>query len=298
MQVLGYCLKEAAASLWRQRGSTLLSVLTIAVALLVLGAFLLVTTNVDRVMSRWSAAAEFSVYLQDDITETERVAINLMLADSPLVSSRESVSKAEALERFKRDFPELAAGAGALDDNPLPASIEVRLKPEGGGPEAVEGLAARLRAVSGVADVRFDRAWLERLGAIVRGVRWIGWALGCVLIFAAVLTVATIVRLSLHARKDEVGIMQLMGAPLGILRGPLVAEGLLHGGAGAVVAVALLYGGYAAAMARYAAALAGVVDPALLAFLPWTMSAALLVGGTLVGCAGGMVAARFVRWAR
>lgn len=298
MQVLAYCLKEAAGSLWRQRGSTLLSVLTIAVALLVLGAFLLVTTNVDRVMSRWSAAAEFSVYLQDDITETERVAINLMLADSPLVSSREPVSKAEALERFKRDFPELAAGAGALGDNPLPASIEVRLKPEGGSADAVDALAIRLRAVPGVADVRFDRAWLERLGAVVRGVRVVGWLLGCVLMVAAVLTVATIVRLSLHARKDEVGIMQLMGAPLGILRGPLVAEGLLHGGAGAVVALALLYGGYAAAMVRYAQALASVVDPALLGFLPATMSAALLAGGTLVGCAGGLVAARFVRWAR
>jgi cell division transport system permease protein len=298
MQVLAYCLKEAAGSLWRQRGSTLLSVLTIAVALLVLGAFLLVTTNVDRVVSRWSAAAEFSVYLQDDITENQRVAINLILADSPLVSSRESVSKAEAMERFRRDFPELAAGAGALDDNPLPASIEVRLKPEGGGAAAVEGLAVSLRAVPGVADVRFDRAWLERLGAVVRGVRWAGWALGCVMMVASVLTVATIVRLSLHARKDEVGIMQLMGAPLGILRGPLVAEGLLHGSAGAVVALALLYGGYAAVVARYAPALAGFVDPALLGFLPWTMSAALLAGGTIVGGAGGLVATRFVRWAR
>lgn len=298
MQVLAYCLKEAAGSLWRQRGSTVLSVLTIAVALLVLGAFLLVTTNVDRVMSRWSAAAEFSVYLQDDITEAQRVAINLMLADSPLVSSRESVSKAQALERFTRDFPELAAGATALGDNPLPASIDVRLKPEGGGAEAVEGLAVRLRSVPGVADVRFDRAWLERLGAVVQGVRWVGWALGCVLLIASVLTVATIVRLSLHARKDEVGIMQLMGAPLGILRGPLVAEGLLHGGAGAVVALVLLYVAYAIAMARYAPALAGVVDPALLGFLPWTMSVAILGGGTIVGCAGGLVAARFVRWAR
>lgn len=298
MQPFAYCLREAAGSLWRQRGSTALAVLTIAVALLVLGTFLLVTSNVERVMSRWSAAAEFSVYLHDGITEEQRIALNLMLADSPLVLSREEVSKVDALDRFERDFPDLAAGVGLLDENPLPASIEVRLRPEGSDADAVEALAIRVRAAPGVADVRFDRVWLERLAAIVGGLRWIGWALGSVLIAAAVLTVATIVRLSLHARRDEVGIMQLMGAPLSLLRGPLVVEGVLHGGAGAATALALLYAGYAATRARYEPALTGLIDPALLGFLPWELSAAVLVGGIAVGCAGGLVAARFVRWVR
>lgn len=298
MQVIAYCLREAAGSLWRQRGSTVLSVLAISVALLVLGAFLLVTANLERVMSRWSAAAEFSVYLRDDIEPEQRVALNLLLADSPLVASREYVSKAEALERFARDFPDLAAGAGLLDENPLPASIEVRLRPETGGADPIEALAIRLRAAPGVADVRFDRTWLERLAAVVQGLRWIGWVLGLVLVAAATITVATIVRLSLHARRDEVGIMQLMGAPLALLRGPLVAEGILHGGAGATLALVALYAGYAAVRARYESALAGFVDPSLLGFLPWALSLALVSGGMAVGCLGGLVAARFVRWAR
>ncbi|MEW5981900.1 MAG: ABC transporter permease [Acidobacteriota bacterium] len=298
MHALAYCIREAVGSLWRQRGSAALSVLTIAVAMLVLGAFLLVTSNLDRLMSRWSSAAEFSVYLHDDIGQDQRIALNLMLADSPLVASREYVSKADALARFTRDFPDLAAGADALDENPLPASIEVRLRSGVASADSIEALAARVSAAPGVADVRFDRTWLERLGAIVRGTRWIGWALGAVLILAAVLTVSTIVRLSLHVRRDEVGIMQLMGAPMGLLRGPLVAEGVLHGGAGAILALALLYVGYVAARARFDPVLADIVDPALVAFLPWEFAVALVVGGMVVGCAGGMVAARFVRWAR
>ena len=298
MQALAYCFKEALGSLWRQRGSTALSALTIAVALLVLGAFLLVTSNLERVMSQWSSAAEFSVYLRDDITADQRVALNLLLADSPLVASREFVSKAEALSRFRRDFPDLAAGAAVLDENPLPASIEVRLRSEAARADAIDALALRVRAEPGVADVRFDRMWLERLGAVVRGARWAGWALGGVLIVAAVLTVTTIVRLSLHQRRDEVGIMQLMGAPLSLLRGPLVAEGVLHGGVGASVALILLYGAYRAVRARYDASLGAFVDPALLGFLPWQMSAGLVAGGVLVGVVGGFLAARFVRWAR
>ena len=94
-----------------------------------------------------------------------------------------------------------------------------------------------------MADVRFDRRWLERLGQIATGVRWAGWILGAVLLIASVLTVATVVRLALHARRDEVDIMQLMGAPIGLLRGPLVVEGILQGGAGRDVACSRSTGG-------------------------------------------------------
>ncbi|MFO7694331.1 MAG: ABC transporter permease [Vicinamibacterales bacterium] len=292
---LTYCLEEAIASLRRQRVSLLLSVLTIAAALLVLGGFLLVTVNLDRAVSRWSAAAEFSIYLADDISPDERVALNTMLEDHPAVASREFVSKAEAAVRFRRDFPDLAAGLADLPQNPLPASIDVRLDPATAAGAALEAFAAQVRAAGGVADVRFDRRWLERLGRITAGVRWAGWILGAVLLAAAVLTVATVVRLALHARRDEVDIMQLMGAPIGLLRGPLVVEGILQGGAGALVSLVALYAGYVLVRARILAALGQSVGAADLGFLPASMSVLLVALGMVVGCAGGYLAARHVR---
>ena len=75
-----YCLEEALASLQRQRVSVMLSVLTIGSALLVLGGFLLVTVNLDRAVSKWSSAAEFSVYLADDISDEQRVALEAISA--------------------------------------------------------------------------------------------------------------------------------------------------------------------------------------------------------------------------
>src|SRR5512137_1999012 len=126
---ISYCLEEALGSLRRQRGSAAFSVLTIAAALLVLGGFLLVTVNLDRAVSKWSAAAEFSIYLRDDISPEQRVALNTILGGQSAVAAREYVSKADAAIRFKRDFPDLAAGLSDLPQNPLPASIEVRLNP-------------------------------------------------------------------------------------------------------------------------------------------------------------------------
>ena len=290
-----YCFQEALASLGRQRVSVMLSVLTIGAALLVLGGFLLVTVNLDRAVSTWSAAAEFSVYLSDDITPEQRVALNTLLGDHPAVASREYVSKADAAVRFKRDFPDLAAGLADMPQNPLPASIEVRLNPARADGATLEAFARQLTGTEGVADVRFDRRWLERLGQIASGVRWAGWILGAVLLIASVLTVATVVRLSLHARRDEVDIMQLMGAPIGLLRGPLVVEGILQGGAGALVALVALYVGYVLVRGRVLAVLGPASDAASFGFLPAGLSALVVLVGMAVGCAGGYLAARHVR---
>ncbi|MGE5200157.1 MAG: cell division protein FtsX [Rhodospirillaceae bacterium] len=290
-----YCFEEAFASLWRQRVTVILSVLTIASALFVLGGFLLATVNLDRAVSKWSAAAEFSVYLKDDITPEQRVALNALLGGHPAVASREYVSKADAAARFARDFPDLAAGLADLPQNPLPASIEVRLNPARADGATLEAFAGQLMQTAGVADVRFDRRWLERLSQIASGVRWAGWMLGAVLLVASVLTVATVVRLALYARRDEVDIMQLMGAPLGLLRGPLVVEGVLQGGAGAVVALVALYAAYLVVRGRLIAVLGAALDAGAVGFLPAGMAALLVLVGMAVGCAGGYLAARHVR---
>ena len=290
-----YCFQEALASLGRQRVSVLLSVLTIGAALLVLGGFLLVAVNLDRAVSTWSAAAEFSVYLDDDVSPEQRVALNTLLGSHPAVASREYVSKADAVVRFKRDFPDLAAGLADMPNNPLPASIEVRLNPAKADGVTLEAFARQLIGTEGVADVRFDRRWLERLGQIASGVRWAGWILGAVLLIASVLTVATVVRLALHARRDEVDIMQLMGAPIGLLRGPLVVEGILQGGAGALAALVALYAGYALVSGRVLAVLGPAFDAASFGFLPARLSALVVLVGMAVGCAGGYLAARHVR---
>jgi cell division transport system permease protein len=290
-----YCIEEAIASLRRQPVSVALSVLTIAAALLVLGGFLLATVNLDRAVSRWSAAAEFSIYLRDDISQEQRVALNAMLASHPAVASREYVSKADAAARFKRDFPDLAAGLADLEQNPLPASIEVRLDAGKADSAAIEGLARRLQQAPGVADVRFDRRWLDRLAAIAAGIRWAGWLLGGLLLLAAILTVATVVRLALHARRDELDIMQLMGAPIALLRGPLVAEGILQGGAGAIVALVVLYAVFVLVRGPFMAAFGPAFGEAGVGFLPIGSAVLLVLGGMAVGCAGGYLAARNVR---
>jgi cell division transport system permease protein len=291
MRALSYAFDEAAASLWRGRRSGLLSTLTIALALFVLGGFLIVTSNLQRLGASLSRAAEMSVYLEDSVSQAQRVAIEAALAPGDVVAGREYVSKQEALSRFKQTFGDLSGAIDDAGDNPLPASYEVRLQTDAAAHVAVDTLAQRVRMLPGVADVRYDRQWLDRLLGAIQVIRGVGFGLGAILTIAAALTVANVVRLALHARRDELDIMQLVGAPQAFIRGPFVMEGVLQGGVGALVALVALVAAFAAVRARYIAPLSSAIDLSTVRFLPWELCVLLVAGGMLVGCAGGLVAA-------
>ena len=291
MRSLRYAFDEALASLGRGWHSGILSTATIALALFVLGAFLLVTANLARLGGEWSGAAELSVYLKDEATDVERRAVEMALAPGGAVASHEFVSKSEALVRFKRTFGDLATAIDSLGDNPLPASFEVRLRPGASTGDALDTLGRRLRQMAGVVDVRFDRQWLDRLLSAVAIVRQIGLALGLVLALAAGLTVANVVRLALYARRDELEIMQLVGAPQAYVRGPFVMEGLLQRGLGALLALVALGGVFLALRARYLIPLASAVNLTSVHFLPAAVCVLIVIGGMFVGCLGGLVAA-------
>jgi len=289
MRALRYSLEEAAASLWRGRQSGLLSTATIALALFVLGAFLLVTANLDELGTQWSRAAEMSIYLTDDITSSQRAAVEQVLNASPSVAGREYVSKTQALARFKSTFGELGSAIDGLGDNPLPASYEVRV--QAGANTAAQALNDSVRRLPGVADVRYDRQWLDRLVGAVGVIRGVGLILGFVLTLAAALTVANVVRLALYARRDELEIMQLVGAPQTYIRGPFVMEGVMQGGIGALVALAALAAGFFVFRGRYLGPLASAVNLTSIRFLPVELCVFLVAGGMAVGCLGGLVAA-------
>jgi cell division transport system permease protein len=292
MRVVRYAFREAASSLWRQRGASAFAIVAIALAIVVLGGILLLTTNVERLLADWSSAAEFSVYLRDDATSEQRGAIEAIIDEGGIAVAREYVSKDQAMVRFRRDFAELAALTASLETNPFPASVEVRVRPDAQRRGAVEASVTRLSRAPGVADVRYDRQWIERVTAGLSAVRRIGFALALVMLAAAALTVGAVVRLALHARRDELEVMQLVGSPYAYIRGPFVAEGLLQGGAGALLALLLLWLGFRVVLAWWGGELSAVVGPGMVRFLPVSICAALIGGGMIVGAAGGFGAAR------
>ena len=292
MTVIGYAFEEALASMRRSGRSVLVSIGTIAIAFVTLGGFLLLSVNVQDVLDRWLEAAEISVYLQDTATEADRVAVEQFLRARPEVSAVEYVSKEQALQRFRTDFPELADVTGSLAQNPFPPAIEVRLRGDEQSGAGAENLAKEVAARSGVADVQFDRTWLARLLGVVSGARVAGAIVAGILMLGAAFTVGAVVRLSLYARRDELEIMALVGAPFSYIRGPFIIEGLLLGGLGAAVALAVVAVLYYFAGQSVGSDLAGLASEGQLSFLGYGEVAIMLIGGVVVGAAAGTLASR------
>lgn len=296
MTVIGYAFEEALASLWRSGRSALVSIGTIAIAFATLGGFLLLSVNVQDMLDRWLEAAEISVYLHDTATNVEREALEQMLRARPEVAAVEYVPKELALQRFRADFPELADVTASLSQNPFPSALEVRLRTDADADAdadaAAETLARDVSGRAGVGDVRFDRRWLARLLAVVTSARVAGAVVAGILMLGAAFTVGAVVRLSLYARRDELEIMALVGAPFTYIRGPFVVEGMLLGGLGAavaLVAVSILY----SLLGRWLGSdLAGLAAAGQLRFLGFGEIAIMLLGGVSVGAAAGTLASR------
>jgi cell division transport system permease protein len=296
VRALRYFLAEAADSLWRGRRAALLAIFTITAGLFVLGFFLIVNTNLQRLTSRWAESAELSIYLTDDATAEQLKVIDELVDKTGMAADRQYVSRDQALARFRQDFPDLAAATEKLERNPFPASFEVRLKPSVREAEAaVSSLASTIGGMAGVADVRYDRRWLNRLNLAIRLIRAAGLFVVGMLALASALTVANVVRLAAVARQDEIEIMQLVGAPIAYVRGPFVAEGVLQGGLGAVLAIGLLGGIFLAVRGRFGALAGDAFGLGPLTFLPLELCAVIVIGGMVLGCLGGLIVARTVR---
>jgi len=292
---VGYAFEEAWVSLKRAGRSAAISVGTIAIAFVALGGFLLISVNVQRTIDGWLQSAELSVYLTDEATDEDRAALERYLQAQPVVVSVEYISKQRALERFRTDFPELTDVAASLADNPFPGSLEVRLRPGSAAADQADELETSVSGRPGVADVRYDRKWLERLLALVAGGRIAGAIVAGILMLGAAFTVAAVVRLSLHTRRDEIDIMQLVGAPFSFIRGPSVVEGLLIGGAGATLALILVWVLYVLLGRTLGTEATAMVGIGGMRFLGWSQTFLMLGSGLGVGAAAGALASRAVK---
>jgi cell division transport system permease protein len=131
--------------------------------------------------------------------------------------------------------------------------------------------------------------------ALVSGGRIAGAIVAGILMLGAAFTVAAVVRLSLHTRRDEIDIMQLVGAPFSFIRGPSVVEGLLLGGAGATLALILIWTAYVLLGRTVGADAAGIIGAGGLQFLGLSQAFLMLGGGLGVGAAAGALASRAVK---
>jgi cell division transport system permease protein len=265
------------------------SVATVALAVVPLGGLLIVTGNMGDLLDRAGRERHVTAFLDPALDETEEEEVAGRAARVPGVERVELVTRSAALERFRERMGGSAL-LDALEDNPLPASLEVTLADSGRSAATAEAVKTAVARLAGVEDVAGGEAWVEGYARALALVRSAGLGLAAVLALAALLIVANTIRLAVYARRDELEILALVGASRSFLRGPFLIEGVLQGALGGAIGVALLYLVFRAALPQIGDALElflGWSDPS---FLSAQRIGLLVGGGAAFGLAGAALA--------
>jgi cell division transport system permease protein len=275
------------------RGSPVTSAIaaaTIGVCLLLAGAFALLVANMEAILARFGEELHVVAYLDAGLAQARVDALMERALALPGVESVEHVSAEEAALRFREAQPERAVLLDGLEENPLPASIEVRLAAGRRSRDDVNALSESLEALPGVSEIGSGNEWIEGYAQAVALIRSVGIAIGAVLALATLLIVANTIRLSIYARRDELDILRLVGASRSYVAVPFLLEGLIEGVAGGALGLASLWaawGGLAPALRGGLTLLIGDTPPQ---FLSAEGCAWLVASGAALGLLGSAAA--------
>jgi cell division transport system permease protein len=239
--VLRYLFVGAARNWARNIGSMAPALGSMTVLLLMSGMVGLIgfaLHNLEQVEA--GQASLLHVYMRDDAVPADVVTLMNRLIHDSRVASVTYVSKADAFARAQR-IPGLPQLAGASDSNPFPASLDVQMK-NINDVAAINTLVKYNVVTDPVNPTSYDSGAYQRIQAVLLGAAIAGTAFLALLAFVAITVTVNSVRAAIHARRDEVTIMQLVGAPRWMVRGPFVVEGAITGGLAGVVAGLVTFG--------------------------------------------------------
>ena len=288
---LRYTLKESLSGFTRAKLSATVSIATIAISLLLLGVFMILTINTSRFIDLLRSKVELEVFLQEPLTRQEIAALEARVRAIEGVDRVVFISKEEAARIFKEEFGEDINSV--LDFNPLPPSFKVHLREGYKTAARTSEVYDRLTAMKGVDHVIYRKELLELIDRQTASVNNLALGLGVLVSLSAIFLVSNTVRLAIYAKRRLVRTMELVGATPGFVRLPFLLEGALQGLIGGAIASAVLY-----TLLHYAARLVAADFPAFISMDP-LFYPMVIVTGVLLGLLGSSIAvARFIRIAR
>ena len=291
--LFGFVAQRVGASLRDLLWTHVLTCGTMAMTLFVFGGFMLVQSNLEQLLKGWGEQIQLTAYLTDP---DQAESVLERLKQYPEVGQLRHIPREQAWRDFRAALGAQSSLLEGLPQEVLPAAIEIAVKPGFRDGPIIDRLADRLRKEAGVSTVDYPQEWVERMGLIVLGVRWAKWVLGGLLFLATFFIVGSTVKLAILARKDEIEIMQLVGASEDLIQAPFVVEGMIQGLLGAGLALAGLWGlwFFLRSQVPVTADLFGAL--AQFRFLETTQMGWLVILGWMLGATGSLFSLRrFIR---
>ncbi len=280
-----YFTQEVFRSLKRNNWMSFASVGTVAVSLFVLGVFLILVLNMNRLAATLESQVQISVYLQDDLKQADREDLQQDIAHMQGIESIRYVSREEAKARLADRLGDQKYLLDALGDkNPLPDSFELTVV----HPDMVETAAKAIEHMNGVESAKYGQDVVEHLFDITRLMRIFGVALMVLLAGATIFIISNTIRLTVFARRKEIAIMKYVGATDWFIRWPFLMEGVVLGFIGGILAAIALRSFYAAMAAKIYNTLAFFPLMPQYPFMNY-VTVTIILSGMVVGAIGSTI---------
>lgn len=238
---LKYFFRETFTSLVRNSWLSISSIGIVTVSLIILGVSLLLVVNADKLAKSVESSVEITAFMEENVGKVDRQEIETKIKNLPDVEAIQFVSKEEALEEMKDNLGDRADILETLENsNPLPDAFRVKTTKA----EIVPQTAKKIEGFKGIEQVRYGQGVVERLLSVTEWIRLTSAAALILLTLAAVFLIATTIRMSVFARRREIGIMKILGATNWFVRFPFILEGIVLGLVGGLLAVLVVDLGY------------------------------------------------------
>ncbi len=234
---MGFYLREALLSFKRNSLMCIAAVISITTVFIIIGIFLLISLNFNLFLKNLESQLEIIVYLKDNISTVDLNNLKNSLTSVEGVKEVKYVSKEEALQRLLGDLGDQKDIFSVLEENPLPASFEIKVS----NPKMIEQIAGHVEKYKNIEEVEYGRGIAERLMNFTNIFRVAGISILMMLIFASILIISNIIKITVYARREEIEIMSLVGATRWFIKWPFILEGFLQGIISAILSILILY---------------------------------------------------------
>jgi cell division transport system permease protein len=227
------------ASAKRSSPSYFMSILGVSLVLLILGLLGWIVINANKLGQYFKENVEVRVYLQENITAKDSTSLVQYVQAQPYVKEYQYITKEKAKQKFMADGN--ADWANVLDANPLPASIDFKLKNQYVHPDTLVQIKKQMETQLGVSDVQYPSALVDNLNKNVQRISLILLAVAIILLIVVIILIDNTIRLAMFSNRFLIKTMQMVGATRWFIAKPMDARAIVNGAISGLLAIAGIF---------------------------------------------------------
>lgn len=235
--VLGYLIGEGFRNFFKNKKSTMASLIIMFATMFVFGIFFVIGENVNHVINEIEAQQGMQVFINKNATQEEEKDLEAKIRGIEYVNNVTYKSKEEALNQMKSVFKKTPGLVKSYEeDNPFPASYVVTLT----NLEKSKDVREEINKFENVLEIQTSDDTISALIKIANGVKTISGVILVILIFVSIFIISNTIKLTVHARRKEISIMKYVGATNGFIRTPFMIEGVIIGLVSSVLSLGII----------------------------------------------------------